>query len=178
VKLRITLPLMFAALLLAAPLALHALAEDDASGVSVLVDLLAENDDPDLQRDLLTGMMDALKGQRSVAMPKSWPKAYARLSKSSSAEVREIFKVPRIGMVAGCHVIEGVIGRNANVRLLRDNVVVYTGKLSSLRRFKDDVSEVRAGQECGITLHNYNDIKQGDEIELFQNVEVAQELNL
>jgi len=92
------------------------------------------------------------------------------------AEVREIFKVPRIGTVAGCHVVDGVVSRNAAVRLLRDNVVVFTGKISSLKRFKDDASEVRSGFDCGISLEGYQDIKPGDEIEAFEKEEVAQTL--
>ena len=92
------------------------------------------------------------------------------------AEVREIFKVPRVGTVAGCHVVDGVIPRNAPVRLLRDNVVVFTGRISSLRRFKDDASEVRSGFDCGISLEGYQDLKPGDEIEAFVREEVAQTL--
>ncbi len=94
------------------------------------------------------------------------------------AAVKEVFHVSKVGTVAGCLLEEGKATSTSKARLLRDNIVVHTGKLSSLRRFKDDVSEVRAGQECGMTLHNYNDVKQGDEIELFQTVEVAQELDL
>ena len=90
-----------------------------------------------------------------------------------SAEVREIFKVPRIGMIAGCMVSDGVIPRNAGVRLLRDHVVVYEGKLGSLRRFKDDVSEVRQGFECGIGLEHFQDVKPGDVIEAYEREEVA-----
>ncbi|RMH17969.1 MAG: translation initiation factor IF-2, partial [Acidobacteria bacterium] len=89
------------------------------------------------------------------------------------AEVREIFKVPKIGTVAGCYVTEGVIPRNANVRLLRDNRVVYEGKIASLRRFKDDVAEVRSGFECGIGLEQFQDVKPGDVIEAFVRREVA-----
>ena len=89
------------------------------------------------------------------------------------AEVRETFKVPRIGTVAGCHVVEGIIPRSAEVRLLRDNVVVYEGKISSLRRFKDDASEVRSGFDCGIGLERYQDVKPGDFIEAFEKEEVA-----
>ncbi len=89
------------------------------------------------------------------------------------AEVREIFKVPKSGMVAGCHVIEGVIPRNAQVRLLRDNVVVYDGRIASLRRFKDDASEVRSGFDCGIALDRYQDVKPGDVIEAYITSEVA-----
>ncbi|MGD2115882.1 MAG: translation initiation factor IF-2, partial [Acidobacteriota bacterium] len=92
------------------------------------------------------------------------------------AEVREIFKVPKIGTVAGCHVVDGVIPRNAQVRLLRDNVVVYTGKIDSLKRFKDDVSEVRSGFDCGISLEGFQDVKPGDEIEAFVREEVARTL--
>ncbi len=92
------------------------------------------------------------------------------------AEVREIFKVPKIGVVAGCHVVDGVVSRNAQVRLLRDNVVVFTGKIDSLKRFKDDVTEVRSGFDCGISLQGFQDIKPGDEIEAFVREEVAQTL--
>ena len=89
------------------------------------------------------------------------------------AEVREIFKVPRIGTVAGCHVVEGLITRNASVRLLRDNIVIYEGKIGSLRRFKDDASEVRSGFDCGIGLERFQDVKPGDVIESFVEEAVA-----
>ena len=87
------------------------------------------------------------------------------------AEVRETFSVPKIGIVAGCGVLDGKLTRNAGVRLVRDGVVVYTGKLTSLKRFKDDVKEVTKGYECGVGLENYNDIKIGDVIEAFESVE-------
>jgi translation initiation factor IF-2 len=89
------------------------------------------------------------------------------------AEVREVFSVPKIGNVAGSYIQDGKVVRNAQVRLLRDNVVIYTGKMSSLRRFKDDVKEVATGYECGIGLENYNDIKLGDIIEAFEMEKVA-----
>ena len=92
---------------------------------------------------------------------------------SGRAEVRDVFKVPKVGMVAGCHVVEGVIPRSASVRLLRDNRVIYEGKISSLRRFKDDVSEVRTGFDCGIGLDRFQDVKPGDAIEAFTREEVA-----
>ncbi len=92
------------------------------------------------------------------------------------AEVREVFKVPKVGSVAGCHVTEGVIPRNAKVRLLRDNVVIYDGSIASLRRFKEDVSEVRQGFECGIGLERFQDIKVGDVIEAYKMVEIEPEL--
>lgn len=90
-----------------------------------------------------------------------------------SAEVRALFKVPRVGTVAGCYVVEGVIQRNAKVRLIRQGVVIHTGSLGSLRRFKDDVREVATGFECGIGIDGYNDVKEGDVIEAFVLREVA-----
>jgi translation initiation factor IF-2 len=92
---------------------------------------------------------------------------------SGRAEVRDTFKVPKVGTVAGCHVVEGVIPRSASVRLLRDNRVIYEGKISSLRRFKDDVSEVRTGFDCGIGLERFQDVKPGDTIEAYLREEVA-----
>lgn len=93
-----------------------------------------------------------------------------------SVEVRETFQVPKIGTIAGCYVTDGKIERNAHVRLVRDGVVIYTGKISSLKRFKDDVKEVQAGYECGLGVENYNDIKVGDRFEAFIMEEVAAEL--
>jgi translation initiation factor IF-2 len=92
------------------------------------------------------------------------------------AEVREVFKVPKIGAVAGSHVTDGIITRNAKARLVRDHVVVYEGEVASLRRFKDDASEVRQGFDCGIGLARFQDIKVGDVIEAYEMVEVAPEL--
>jgi translation initiation factor IF-2 len=91
------------------------------------------------------------------------------------AEVRETFRISRIGTVAGCLVVDGTVPRDADVRILRDNVVVYTGKLASLKRFKNDASEVRSGLECGISIENFNDIKPGDVIEAFATERVAAE---
>jgi translation initiation factor IF-2 len=92
------------------------------------------------------------------------------------AEVRALFRVPRLGVIAGSYVREGTIRRNARARLLRDGVIVYDGRVASLRRFKDDVSEVRDGFECGIGLENYQDIKEGDVIETYEVQEVARSL--
>ena len=93
-----------------------------------------------------------------------------------TAQVRETFKVPKVGTIAGCMVTDGRITRqgDAQARLLRDNVVVWEGKLASLKRFKDDAGEVKSGFECGIGLHNFNDVKVGDVIEVFQMERVAQ----
>jgi translation initiation factor IF-2 len=90
------------------------------------------------------------------------------------AEVRQIFKASKIGTIAGCYVTSGSIIRNADVRLIRDSIVVYEGKLSSLKRFQDDVREVKTGYECGMTIENYNDIKEGDVIEAYTMVKVKQ----
>ena len=92
-----------------------------------------------------------------------------------TASVRDVFKVPKVGMVAGCSVTDGKVIRNAQVRLLRDNVVVYEGKITSLKRFKDDASEVRSGFECGIGLENFNDLKLGDVIESYTMEKMAPE---
>ena len=92
------------------------------------------------------------------------------------AEVRDVFRSPRFGQVAGCMVTEGTMFRNKPIRVLRDNVVIYEGELESLRRFKDDVNEVRSGTECGIGVRNYNDVRSGDLIEVYDAKEVAREL--
>ena len=92
------------------------------------------------------------------------------------AEVRDVFKSPKLGAIAGCMVTEGNVKRSNPIRVLRDNVVIYEGELESLRRFKDDVQEVRNGMECGIGVKNYNDVKVGDQIEVFEIVEVQREI--
>ncbi|UPQ83662.1 translation initiation factor IF-2 [Pseudomonas knackmussii] len=92
------------------------------------------------------------------------------------AEVRDVFRSPKFGAVAGCMVLEGMVHRNRPIRVLRDDVVIFEGELESLRRFKDDVAEVRAGMECGIAVKSYNDVKAGDKIEVFEKVEVARSL--
>jgi translation initiation factor IF-2 len=93
------------------------------------------------------------------------------------AEVRQTFRVPRLGVVAGCYVTSGAIPRNARVRLVRDGVVAYEGRVGSLRRFKDDVAEVREGFECGIGLENFQDVKEGDVIEAFDVEEIARQIS-
>jgi len=92
------------------------------------------------------------------------------------AEVRDVFRSPKFGAVAGCMVVEGVVKRNNPIRVLRDNVVIYEGELESLRRFKDDVQEVKSGFECGIGVKNYNDVKVGDHIEVYEQVKVTRTL--
>ena len=93
-----------------------------------------------------------------------------------NAEIRQVFRISKIGAIAGCMVTSGVVRRNARFRLLRDHVVVYTGEIDSLKRMKDDVREVKEGFECGIKLKNYNDIAEGDQLEFFEIKEVARTL--
>jgi translation initiation factor IF-2 len=91
-------------------------------------------------------------------------------------QVRQVFKISKIGTIAGCMVQEGLVKRGAQVRVLRDNVVIHTGDIDSLKRFKDDVREVKAGFECGMSLKNFADLKEGDQFEVFEVVEVARTL--
>jgi translation initiation factor IF-2 len=93
-----------------------------------------------------------------------------------TAQVREVFRSSKFGVVAGCLVTEGVVKRNNPIRVLRDSVVIFEGALESLRRFKDDASEVRAGTECGIGVKNYQDVRVGDQIECYSRVEVARSI--
>ena len=92
------------------------------------------------------------------------------------AEVRDVFNSPKYGQIAGSMVLEGTVYRAKPIRVLRDNVVIYEGELESLRRFKDDAAEVRNGMECGIGVRNYNDVKVGDKIEVYEKTEVARSL--
>jgi translation initiation factor IF-2 len=92
------------------------------------------------------------------------------------AEVREIFHVPKVGTIAGCYVTDGKIERGALTRLIRDGIVIYEGKNTSLRRYKDDAREVQAGYECGIALENFNDVKVGDVIEAYFMEEIKPEM--
>jgi translation initiation factor IF-2 len=89
------------------------------------------------------------------------------------AEIRQVFRISKIGSIAGCMVTNGIVRRNARLRLLRNNVVVFTGELESLKRFKDDVREVKEGFECGLNLKGYNDINEGDQLEFFEIKEIA-----
>ena len=116
-------------------------------------------------------LLDEMKGLLSGML-----KPESRESILGHAEIREIFNVPKIGKIAGCMVTDGLFKRNPRVRLLRDNVVVYDGTLGSLKRFKDDVREVKEGFECGMSIENYTDIRQGDVIEAYEIEEVARSL--
>ncbi|MDT0557737.1 translation initiation factor IF-2 [Ichthyenterobacterium sp. W332] len=117
--------------------------------------------------DAINDLKDAMEGMLSPELKEEI---------TGTAEIREIFKVSKIGSIAGCMVTNGKIFRNSGVRLIREGVVVYTGELASLKRFKDDVKEVSKGYDCGMQIKNYNDIKEGDVIEAFQEVEVKKTL--
>ena len=91
-------------------------------------------------------------------------------------EVRQVFKISKVGTVAGCMVLDGLARRSAKVRVLRDNVVIHDGELDSLKRFKDDAREVKAGFDCGLSVKNFADVKVGDQLEVYEVVEVARSL--
>jgi translation initiation factor IF-2 len=91
-------------------------------------------------------------------------------------EVREVYRISKVGVVAGCYVQEGLVRRGAKIRVLRDNVVIHDGELDSLKRFKDDVREVKAGFECGLSIKNFNDVQKGDQLEVYEVVEVSRTL--
>ncbi|HSN45154.1 MAG TPA: EF-Tu/IF-2/RF-3 family GTPase, partial [Casimicrobiaceae bacterium] len=97
-------------------------------------------------------------------------------SQTGLVEVREVYKISKVGTVAGCYVLEGTIKRGSRVRVLRDNVVIHDGELDSLKRFKDDVREVKGGFECGLSVKNFNDIEKGDQLEAYEIVEVSRTL--
>ncbi len=133
---------------------------------------LAEQEKVDIRlHTIIYNLTDEIKRAMSGLLEPVFREVY-----KGKAEVRETFRITKVGNVAGCQVMDGVITSKSEVRLLRDNVVVYTGKVGSLRRFKDDVSEVKSGMECGIALENYSDVKQGDVIEAFVTERVANEV--
>ncbi|RLJ65700.1 translation initiation factor 2 (bIF-2) [Lacinutrix venerupis] len=117
--------------------------------------------------DAINDLKDAMEGMLSPEVKEEV---------TGTAEIREMFKVSKVGTIAGCMVMNGKIYRNSQIRLIRDGVVVYTGELASLKRFKDDVKEVGKGYDCGMQIKNYNDIKEGDVIEAFHEVEVKKKL--
>ncbi len=124
---------------------------------------LAEREEVDLKvYDIIYNAIDEIrKAMEGMLAPTEKEKYLGR------AEVRNVFNISKVGTVAGCYVVDGVLQRNAKVRLLRDNVIIYSGKLNSLKRFKDDAKEVQQGYECGLGLENFNDIKVGDVVEVF-----------
>ncbi|MNM92955.1 Translation initiation factor IF-2 [compost metagenome] len=99
-----------------------------------------------------------------------------RETTTGTVEVRQVFRVPKVGAVAGCMVTDGVVKRSSLVRVLRNNVVIFSGELDSLKRFKDDVKEVKQGFECGLSIKNFNDVQEGDLLEVYEITEVARTL--
>ena len=133
---------------------------------------LADNEEIDVRTysiiyDAINDLKDAMEGMLSPTMKEEI---------TGTAEIRETFKISKVGTIAGCMVLSGKIIRNSGIRLIREGVVVYTGELSSLKRFKDDVKEVSSGYECGLNIDNFNDIKVGDIIEGYEEVEVKKKL--
>jgi translation initiation factor IF-2 len=133
---------------------------------------LAESNDIDIRYyNIIYDAIDEIKAAMSgMLSPEKREQALGLV------EIRQVFMVSKVGAIAGCYVLEGQIKRGASVRLLRDNVVLWTGELDSLKRFKDDVKEVKSGFECGLSLKNFNDIKEGDQLEVFEVQEVARSL--
>ncbi|MDE3741412.1 translation initiation factor IF-2 [Maribacter polysaccharolyticus] len=134
--------------------------------------MVAEKEEIDIRMysiiyDAINDLKDAMEGMLSPEMKEEI---------TGTAEIRETFKISKVGTIAGCMVTNGKIFRNSNIRLIRDGVVIYTGTLASLKRFKDDVREVAKGYDCGLQVKNYNDIKELDIIEAFQEVEVKKKL--
>ncbi len=139
---------------------------------SVQARKLAENEQIDIRLysiiyDAINELKDAIEGMLS---PETQTKITANL------EIRETFKISKVGTIAGCMCLDGKINRNSNVRIIRDGIVVYTGKLASLKRFKDDVKEVVSGQDCGLNIENFNDIKVGDIVEAYEVIEIKKKL--
>jgi translation initiation factor IF-2 len=116
-------------------------------------------------------LIDEVKGSMSGMLAPEFKEEIIGL-----AEVRDVFRSPKLGAIAGCMVVDGVVKRNNPIRVLRENVVIYEGELESLRRFKDDVNDVKQGTECGIGVKNYNDVKVGDQIEVYERIQVTREI--
>jgi translation initiation factor IF-2 len=124
---------------------------------------VAEEEKVDIRlHTIIYNLVDEIKAAMNGLLAPVFKEIY-----KGKAEVRETFRISKVGAVAGCYVLDGNLTRNSEVRLLRDNIVVFTGRIGSLRRFKDDVAEVKSGMECGITIENFSDVKQGDIIEGF-----------
>jgi translation initiation factor IF-2 len=133
---------------------------------------LAETEEIDIR--LYSIIYDAIEEVKQAMEGLLAPKEVEKVV--GTAEVRETFKISKVGTVAGCYVLDGKIKRTNKVRVIRDGIVIYTGDLGTLKRFKDDVKEVSHGYECGLNVEKFNDIKVGDNIEAFEMIEVKQTL--
>ncbi len=134
---------------------------------------LAESEDVDIR--LYEIIYDAIEDVRAALEGMLRPDIKEKVT--ATVLVREVFKISKVGTIAGCYVQDGKINRNSRVRLLRDGIVMFTGHIESLKRFKDDAREVDSGFECGLSLVGYNDVKVGDVIESFEQVEVKRSLD-
>ncbi len=133
---------------------------------------LIESEEVDIHyHNVIYDVVDEVKAAMSGMLKPEFKEEHVGL-----VDVRQVFRVPKVGAIAGCYVSEGFVRRNLPVRVLRDNVVIFDGKIDSLRRFKEDVNEVKSGFECGIGIKNYNDVREGDQIEVYETVEVKQSL--
>jgi translation initiation factor IF-2 len=133
---------------------------------------LAEKEEIDIRLysviyDAINEVKDAMEGMLSPDIKEEI---------TATVEIRDVFKITKVGTVAGCYVRDGKIKRSSKIRIIRDGIVVYSGDLGSLKRFKDDVKEVAAGYECGLNIEKFNDIKMGDVIEAYEEVEVKRTL--
>ncbi len=133
---------------------------------------IAEQEEIDIR--LYSIIYDAIEELKSAMEGMLKPKVEEKVT--ATIEIRETFKISKVGTIAGCYVQDGKVLRKHKVRVIRDGVVVYTGVLGSLKRFKDDVKEVAKGYECGLNIANFNDIKEGDIVEAYEEIEVAQKL--
>jgi translation initiation factor IF-2 len=134
---------------------------------------LAEKED--IQIKYYTIIYDAIEEIKSAMEGLLEPKFEERIV--GNVEVREVFKVSKVGTIAGCYVLDGKISRNNKIRIIRDGIVIYTGELDSLKRFKEDVKDATKGYECGLRIKNYSDIHEGDNIEAFEQIEVKRKLS-
>ena len=133
---------------------------------------IAEKEEIDIR--LYSIIYDAIEEIRSAMEGMLSPEIKEQIL--ATVEVRETFHISKVGTIAGCMVREGKIKRSSKVRVIRDGIVIHTGELGSLKRFKDDAKEVASGFECGLDIHNFNDVKEGDLIEAFEQVEVSRTL--
>jgi translation initiation factor IF-2 len=139
---------------------------------SVSARKLAENEEIDIR--LYSIIYDAINEVKAAMEGMLAPEFEEKIT--CNVQVRETFKIPKVGTIAGCMVLEGKINRNTKIRIIRDGIVVHSGELASLKRFKDDAKEVQAGMECGLNINNFNDIKEGDIIEGYENVAIKRTL--
>ena len=139
---------------------------------SVSARKLAENEEIDIR--LYSIIYDAINEVKAVMEGMLAPEFEEKIT--CNVQVRETFKIPKVGTIAGCMVLEGKINRNTKIRIIRDGIVVHSGELASLKRFKDDAKEVQAGMECGLNINNFNDIKEGDIIEGYEQVAIKRTL--